>query len=61
MVYCGECKQECKALELDDGVGSYECHGFCGTDSRPYLASDCCEAPVFEDEECTREYTGDDF
>jgi len=52
MVYCGECKEECKVITVDDGIGSYEFWGARGCDVRLRAASDCCEGDVYEDKEC---------
>jgi len=60
MPYCGECKEECKVIIQDQGIGSYECHGFCGNQSVMVAVSDCCEADVFEDEECKIPYAESD-
>ena len=56
MPYCSECKQECKAITVDDGIGSYEFWGARGCDVRMRIASNCCEGDVFEDEECKVPY-----
>ena len=56
MPYCGECKQECTPVAEDQGVGSYECHGYRGVHHDWCLVSDCCDAEVYLDEECTRLY-----
>lgn len=52
MPYCNECKQECKGKWVDFGIGSYEFWGARGIDTRMAFVSECCEADVFEDEEC---------
>lgn len=56
MPYCGECKKECEIIIVDFGIGTYECYGYCGVDSRPADVSNCCEAEVFEDKECTKRF-----
>ena len=56
MAYCGDCKEECKVIVVDDGIGSYEFQGFCGSQSMIRLASECCEGDVYEDAECKIPY-----
>lgn len=43
--YCGKCGFKCQAVIVDDSFD----HEF-GTEKDIYIASDCCEADVFEDE-----------
>lgn len=61
MAYCKSCKEECKVIEVDDGIGAYEFWGARGVDIRRRLASDCCEDDVFSDPECTKEITEEDL
>ena len=56
MPYCGDCKQECKVIEVDNGIGAYEFWGAPGVDIRLCLESDCCGGDVFDDPECTKPY-----
>lgn len=54
--FCGECGCECQARIVDD---SYD-HEF-GTEVVIYVASECCEAPVYHDESLTDEITAPDI
>jgi hypothetical protein len=55
--FCGECKENCTPILIDDGIGSYEYWGAKGVDTRISCISACCEADVFKDPECTILYT----
>lgn len=46
---CSECEQECRPCVVDDGIGPYDFGGAYGCDTRPRIASDCCEADVLDD------------
>ncbi len=41
---CNACLQPCDLNERDDGVGMTQVGSQWQDDSRPYLASDCCDA-----------------
>mgnify|MGYP001586084147 CR=1 FL=1 len=58
--FCGECKHPCKAKVFDYGIGPYEFWGQRCVDTRESLVSDCCEASVYTDEECTQSFTLED-
>lgn len=46
---CGEVVEE--TITIDQGIGSYECHGYCGNDVQLVEASPCCEADIVDIEE----------
>ena len=54
-MFCGECKKECSPIIVDFGIGPYEFWGGKFVDTNEQIVSDCCEAEIFEDEECTIE------
>jgi len=39
---CGFCDGYSSPREVDEGIGSYECHGYRGFDSQPAVVSLCC-------------------
>ena len=43
---CPECGEPCEAIQCDDGLGPIEFWGAKSWDSRPYIGSSCCEAPL---------------
>jgi hypothetical protein len=51
--YCGECRQPCKVILVDFGLGKVEFWGAISYDTNKQLVSDCCEADAFNDESCT--------
>ncbi len=48
MYYCTACDQECRAEEVDLGVGAYEYWGATGVHRDIHVLSDCCEADLSE-------------
>lgn len=56
--FCGSCGEPCTARIIDQGIGSYECWGEKGFDSRKVLASDCCKAELYANAELTIYYRG---
>ena len=61
MPYCGSCKEECTAIEVDFGIGAYEFWGARGYDSRVEIVSDCCESPMYEDEDLCEPYENERY
>ncbi len=61
MPICSACGEECRAIEIDEGIGFTEAWGIPDNDVRLCVVSDCCEAE-FEDEEmqAIRRSTGDE-
>ena len=53
--WCGHCRKECDAHVVDEGIGHYEFWGAKGVDVQLTLISDCCDEPMYDDEECTIE------
>jgi hypothetical protein len=45
---CPECGDECKIEKVDEGHGSYECHGHKGTHHDYHYVSNCCRANMDE-------------
>lgn len=45
---CTSCGDPCSAIQVDFGIGAYECHGFRGIDTQIAIVSDCCEAEAFD-------------
>lgn len=43
---CEECGKVCDTEEIEFGIGSYECHGEVGFDTRTATVSSCCHAGV---------------
>ena len=56
MPYCGQCKKECSVRVVDEGIGAYEFWGSRGVDSHKVVVSNCCDAEVFENKDCTIPY-----
>lgn len=54
-MYCGECGNECEGHAGDDGF-SYEYQGIRGYHAQPWVASECCDATLYTDEELRHEY-----
>ncbi len=50
-LYCERCEEPCSPAFVDFGIGPYEYWGFKGVDKRIEVASDCCEALIFEVDE----------
>ena len=50
-LYCGECAQECDAVERDFGIGAYEFWGARGCHTNIQTVSDCCDGDVYSDPE----------
>lgn len=51
--YCGACKEPCEGQFLDFGIGPYEFWGAKSCDIDIHWVSECCEADIYEDKECT--------
>ena len=52
---CNACGQPCDAYETDDGVGYTKMGSQGHYDSRPYVASDCCDAGLYDPAECVED------
>jgi len=46
---CAACRQDCRLVLVDYGIGSYEYWGCRGVDVQWCEVSDCCEAGVLHD------------
>ena len=51
MSRCTECGEECEIKEIDNGIGCHEFHGAKGSQVNMVEVSDCCKAPVVDEEE----------
>jgi len=47
--WCSECKEECEAKVIDNGIGVYEYGSERAVDVRLDTVSDCCEAEVLKE------------
>lgn len=50
MPICSACGEECRAIEIDEGVGYTEAWGIPHNDVHLVIVSDCCEAEFDEEE-----------
>lgn len=53
--YCEDCGQPCTAVLVDFGHGWTEHFGSRAYDTNKQWVSDCCDAPIYEDEDMTIE------
>lgn len=47
---CAACLEECRAIEVDFGIGAWEYWGATGWDSQIHTVSNCCEADLINHE-----------
>jgi len=45
---CSICRSPCEGVELDFGIGPYECHGYVGVHRDVHFVSECCEGDVLD-------------
>lgn len=57
--FCGDCGKTCKVKTVNNGLGKYEYWGFNYSNDQLEYESACCSASVFENNECTIEFEGD--
>jgi len=48
---CSECRQPCRDVERDFGIGAYEYWGARGVDTNLQLVSECCDGDLLTPEE----------